>query len=370
MPVGAAMAAAALSVGGGLWIWIDDSGAPSGISAAAPRASADPRIGCGAKGQLPGSGSTAQQNAMKYWIKEYQRACPGAQVAYNPVGSTAGVAQFLRVATAFGGTDGALSPDDVKQSRGACPGGHGIDLPMVGGPIAVGYNLPGVNDLVLDAPTLARIFDSVITRWNDPAIQALNPSTELPDLVIQAVHRSDGSGTTQNFSAYLAGAAPQHWPYPAAKSWQGRGGHSAKGSDGVATEVNTTSGAIGYFELSFATARGIPTVKVATGALEPVAPTPKAASAGIATAKVTGKGKNITLQLDYSTKDAGAYPIVLITYEIVCDRGNQPATLPLLKSFLAYTAGEAGQRVLLGIQYAPLPEIIAARVRAVVGTLS
>ncbi|KUL31892.1 hypothetical protein ADL12_24725 [Streptomyces regalis] len=329
------------------------------------------RADCAKQGKVPGSGSTAQQNAMKRWIKEYERSCPGVRIAYNPVGSGAGVNQFLLGGfTAFGGTDGALKPVDVEQSRAVCPGGRAIDLPMVGGPIAIGYNLPGVNGLVMDAPTLAKIFDSRITQWNDRAIQQLNPGVNLPNLSIKAVHRSDDSGTTQNLNAYLAGAAPAQWPYPAEKSWQGKGGSSADRSDGVVSEVTSSVGAIGYFELSFATARKIDTVRIDTGAAEPVEASTTTASAGIAAAEVIGKGKDLTLKFDYDTLAAGAYPIVLVTYEIVCDRGNDKEVLPALKSFLAYTASEEGQEILPEIHYAPLPENVAEQVRGVVATLS
>ncbi|MER5182604.1 phosphate ABC transporter substrate-binding protein PstS [Streptomyces sp. NPDC002896] len=343
----------------------DGDGRPS----ATPAAVAD--IACAKKGKVPGSGSTAQQNAMKYWIKQYQRACPGVQIAYNPIGSGAGVAQFLRGATAFGGSDSALKPEDVElSSKDVCPGGRAIDLPMVGGPIAIGYNLVGVDDLVLDAPTLAKIFDAQITTWNDPAIRKLNPDTKLPSIRIHPVHRSDDSGTTQNFQAYLSGAAQEVWQYPAEKTWHGRLGESAEGSSEVASVVNSTEGAIGYFELSFSAALKIDTVSIDTGAPEPVAPSPKTASAGIATAEVAGKGKDMTLKFDYATHKEGAYPIVLISYEIVCDTGNQAATLPALKSFLTYTASEEGQKPLAKIHYAPLPDSVAAEVRKVVRTLS
>lgn len=328
------------------------------------------RIACAKDGKLPGSGSTAQDNAMDRWIQEYQRACPSVQIAYRPVGSGAGVAQFLRQATAFGGTDSALKPDDVENSRQVCPGGRAIDLPMVGGPIAIGYNLTGVDQLVLDAETLAKIFDSEITNWADPAIRELNPGVKLPDLKIQAVHRSDDSGTTQNLNAYFSGAASQEWPYAKEKAWQAKGGHSAAGSDGVATTVADTNGAIGYFELSFAARLNIPTVKIDTGASQPVGPSPQSASAGIASAEVTGKDDDMALKFDYATKAEGAYPIVLVTYEIVCNTGNRAETLPALKSFLTYTAGEEGQRILPSIHYAPLPEKVAVRVRQVIRTLS
>ncbi|WP_455356342.1 phosphate ABC transporter substrate-binding protein PstS [Streptomyces sp. SYSU K217416] len=327
-------------------------------------------IDCATQGKVLGTGSTAQQNAMKQWIKNYQQACKGVQVAYWGEGSGAGVAQFLLGETAFGGSDSALKPGQADQSKRVCPGGRAIDLPMLGGTIAIGYHLSGVDGLVLDAPTLARIFDSEITRWDDPAIRQLNPDAELPALPIQAVHRSDDSGTTQNLNAYLAGAAPEQWPYPKEKTWQGKGGQAASGSDGVASEVEGNDGAIGYFELSFAAARDISTVRIDTGAAEPVAATVQTASAGIGSAEIVGTDGDLTLKLDYATKAEGAYPIVMVTYEIVCNRGNNPETLPALKSFLSYTAGEEGQQALPEIHYAPLPAGIAAKVREVIPTLS
>ncbi|WP_308313063.1 phosphate ABC transporter substrate-binding protein PstS [Streptomyces sp. ISL-1] len=346
----------------------DTDSSPAGEASAADPAAA--KIECATQGQLPGSGSTAQQNAMEYWIKQYQRACTGVQIRYNPLGSGAGVAQFLRGATGFGGSDGALKPEEVQWSKDVCAGGRAIDLPMVGGPIAIGFNLQGVDDLVLDAPTLAKIFDSRITSWNHPDIRRLNPGAKLPSVPVHPVHRSDDSGTTQNLNAYLAGAAGGSWPHPVKKSWEGKGGEAASGSIGVASQVQSLDGSIGYFELSFAAAGKISTVKIDTGASRPVAPTPRTASAGMAEAEIAGTGKDLTLEFDYATSAEGAYPIVQVTYEIVCDTGNRAETLPALKSFLAYTAGEEGQKALPGIHYAPLPDSVAGQVRQVVQTLS
>lgn len=307
---------------------------------------------------------------MKYWIKQYERACPPVEIGYNPLGSGAGVRQFMQKFTAFGGTDSPVDPKENRPDEGVCPGGRVINLPMVGGSIAIGYNLPGVDDLVLDATTIAKIFDSQIRTWDDPAIRKLNPGAELPSLPIRAVHRQDNSGTTQNFQAYLAGAAPEVWSYPAEKAWHGKGGESAPGSTAVAASVVSTAGSIGYFELSFAAARHIKTARIDTGASEPVAATEETSSAGIAAATVVGRGKDMTLKFDYRTSTDGTYPIVLVSYEIVCDRGNAAETLPALKSFLTYTASDEGQKPLSRIHYAPLPESVAAEVRKVVSTLS
>jgi phosphate transport system substrate-binding protein len=341
----------------------------SGDSGAKPSA-APIGVPCASHGQVLGSGSTAQVGAMDMWMRNYTHACPSVQIAYRPLGSVSGVSQFLRGATAFGGSDAAMDEDQLGWSKDVCSNGQGIDLPLVGGPVAIGYNLPGVHRLVLDAPTLARIFDSRITRWDDPAIHRLNPGVDLPATSVVPIHRSDGSGTTQNLNRYLSAAAPREWTYPPDGSWHGHGGEAVGGSQAVAAEVQTSEGGIGYFELSYAKELHLTTVSLDTGASHPVDVSVTSASAGISTAKVVGKGNDLTLQLDYGTRTDGAYPIVLVTYELVCDRGNQAATLPALKSFLGYAAGPDGQRPLAAQFYAPLPPDIAARVRAVIPTLS
>jgi phosphate transport system substrate-binding protein len=324
-----------------------------------------------AKGQLLASGSSAQDNAMQAWVKAFQQACSGVEINYSPDGSGAGITKWLQGTTAFAGSDSALDEEETGESKKVCKTGQGINLPMVGGPIAIGYNLPGVDNLVLDADTIAKIFDSKIKKWNDPAIAKLNPDAKLPATDIQAFHRSDESGTTQNLGKYLQAAAPKSWKYEPDKAWKAEGGQSASGSSGVASQVKATDGAIGYFELSYAKSNNIPTVKVDTGASEPVEATTDSASAGIAAAKVASTSdKDLSLELDYNTKADGAYPIILVTYEIVCDKGNKSDALPAIKAFLNYTAGEDGQKILSDAGYAPLPDEIAAKVREIVPTIA
>ncbi|KOG09750.1 phosphate ABC transporter substrate-binding protein PstS [Streptomyces wedmorensis] len=340
-----------------------------GSSKAATTAS---NIACdGAKGQLLAAGSSAQKNAMDLWVKNFQAACSGVEVNYQAIGSGGGITKFNQGQVAFAGSDSALKDEEVAESQKICKGGKGINLPMVGGPIAIGYKLDGVDNLVLDAPTLAKIFDTKITKWNDPAIAKLNPGAKLPDTTIQAFHRSDESGTTQNLGKYLSATAKADWKYdPKTKSWPAPGGQAANGSSGVATAVKDAEGSIGYFELSYATANKISTVSLNTGAAAPVAATTDNASKAIAAAKVKGTGNDLALSLDYTTKAEGAYPLTLVTYEIACDKGNKPETLATLKAFLTYTSGEEGQKVLSEAGYAPLPAEIAAKVRAIVPTLS
>ncbi|OIJ67116.1 phosphate ABC transporter substrate-binding protein PstS [Streptomyces mangrovisoli] len=321
-----------------------------------------------AKGQILSDGSSAQKNAIDAWVKNFSQAC-GVQINYKAGGSGAGVTSFTQGQIPWAGSDSALKPEEVTASKKVCSGGQGIDLPMVGGPIALGYNVPGVDNLVLDAPTIAKIFDSKITKWNDPAIAKLNPDAKLPDLKIQAFHRSDESGTTDNFTKYLIAATPSNWKYSGGKAWQAKGGQSAPQSAGVAQQVKQTSGAIGYFELSYV-ADGMKAVSIDTGASKPVAPSSESATADIAAAKVVGTGSDLSLQLDYTTKAEGAYPMTLVTYEIVCDKGNKADTLPAVKSFLRYIASEDGQKILSTIDYAPIPDAIITKVRSTIEGLS
>ena len=367
-----ALTLGALAVSGALALTAcgsDDNGGGSTSSSSSTANASSANCGTAKKGQqLLADGSSAQKNAIDAWVKAFSQAC-GVQINYKGGGSGAGVTSFNQGQLAFAGSDSALKPEEVTASKQVCKTGQGIDLPMVGGPIALGYNVPGVDNLVLDAPTLAKIFDSKITKWNDPAIKALNKSATLPDLKIQAFHRSDESGTTDNFTKYLIATTPANWKYSGGKAWQAKGGQSASGSAGVAAGVKQTSGAIGYFELSYV-ADGVKPVSINTGASAPVAPSTDSATKDIAAAQVVGTGSDLTLKLDYKTKAEGAYPITLVTYEIVCDKGNKADTLPATKAFLTYIASEEGQKVLSTIDYAPIPDAIITKVRSTIAGLS
>lgn len=365
-----ALSLGALAVSGALALTACGSDDTSGGSGGTSPAAKAGNIKCDdAKGQLLGIGSSAQANAIDAWRQAYAQACSDVQLNYKPDGSGAGVTAFNQGQVAFAGSDSALKPEEVAASKKVCKGGQGIDLPMVGGPIAVAFNVQGVDNLTLDAKTLAQIFDSKITKWNDPAIKKLNPDAKLPSTKIQAFHRSDESGTTDNFTKYLKAAAPSDWKYEGGKAWQAKGGQSAQGSSGLAQQVKQTDGAITYVELSYAK-DGVNTVDIDTGAGDPVKATTENATKAIADAKVVGTGKDLALELNYATKAAGAYPITLVTYEIVCDKGNKAESLAATKSFLGYTASDEGQAALADLGYAPIPTEINKKVRETVAGIS
>ncbi|WLW53970.1 phosphate ABC transporter substrate-binding protein PstS [Streptomyces sp. YU58] len=365
-----ALALGAIAVSGALALTAcgsDDTsnggGASGGATAAAGNIKCDD-----AKGQLLADGSSAQKNAIDAWVKQFTQAC-GVQINYKGSGSGAGITAFTNGQVAFAGSDSALKPEEVTASKKVCTGGQAIDLPMVGGPIAVGFNVSGVDKLTLDSATLAKIFDSKITNWNDPAIAKLNPGVKLPSLKIQPFHRSDESGTTDNFTKYLIATAKKDFPYEGGKAWQAKGGQSASGSSGVAQQVKETNGAIGYFELSYAK-DGIKPISLDTGASAPVEATVDNATKAIAEAEVVGTGKDLALKLNYNTTADGAYPMVLVTYEIACDKGNKADTLAATKAFLRYVASEDGQKILAENDYAPIPADIIAKVRTTIEGLS
>jgi len=323
-----------------------------------------------AKGSITASGSSAQENAMQKWVEEYQAACAGATINYQAVGSGAGIEQFTQGSTAFAGSDSALKDDEQPKADQRCASGKAINLPMVTGPIAVAYNLQGVDSLVLDAPTLAQIFATKVTSWSDPAIKKLNPDANLPSTPIQAIHRSDSSGTTDNFTKYLVAAAPSEWTFGNAKEWKAPGGQGAAKSAGVTQSAKSAQGAITYVEWSFAKNAGLGIAKVSTGAGDPVELTGDSAGKAVAAAKITGTAPDLKLKLDYATKAPGAYPIILVTYEITCVKGLSADQLGLTKSFLSYTASDEGQQVLANLNYAPLPVEIAGKVRDAVNTIA
>ncbi len=321
-----------------------------------------------AEGDLRSSGSTAQGKVMEQWILDFNAKCNANVGAYQGGGSGKGISDFTTNQVDFAGSDSSLKEDQAAAAKSSrCAGADAINLPMVTGPIAIAYNVPGVSDLTLNAEVLAQIFDGKITNWNDAAIAALNSGVTLPDLTIQSVHRQEDSGTTENFTKYLKAAAADSWPYDAAKAWAAQGGIAANGSDGVAQEVSGKEGTVGYVEWGYAKDASLAIAKIDNGS-GAVELTGESAGKAVSAAEITGTGNDVALKLDYATQEEGAYPIVLVTYEIVCSANNGDK-LDVLKAFLGYTATE-GQASLDSLGAAPLPTEIQEKVIASIQALS
>ena len=321
-------------------------------------------------GTLNAEGSSAQQNAIDEVIANYTATCADATVNYNPTGSGAGIEQFTAGQVDFAGSDSALKADEgeVDAAKKRCGGNDAWNIPMVVGPIAMAYNVEGVDSLVLTPEVAANIFKGEIKKWNDPAIAALNKSAKLPSADIKVFFRSDESGTTENFQKYLAGASAGAWTDEPSKVWPGAGEGREK-SSGVADGVKSTPDSITYVEWSYARDNGLGVAQVDNGS-GPVELTGESVGKAIASAKPAGTGNDLRLELDYATKTPGAYPIDLVTYEVVCSKGLPSDKADAVKKFLTFFSSADTQSSLEDLGYAPLPEEVRSKVETAVKALA
>jgi len=331
------------------------------------------KVDCGGKQTLIASGSTAQANAMTKFIDAYHRACPGQNLNYTANGSGAGISEFLSGKTDFGGSDTPLAEDQYAAAKQRCGGADAWNLPVVFGPLAITYNLGSVDSLVLDAATLAKIFNGTITRWDDPALTAFNASMPAED--IRVIYRSDASGTTDNFQSYLQAASVGAWKQGTGKTFKGGVGVGAAGNKGTSELVKTTEGAISYNELSFALQQGLFAAEIKTPAsrrsLRPVRIGTDTVGKTITGAKITGAGNNLVLDISsfYNPAQPDVYPIVLATYEIVCSTYPTFDVAKAVKAFLQAAIGP-GQVELATSGYIPLSPDFQARVSSAVDAIS
>ncbi len=351
----AALAALTLSACG------SDNNAGTSFSSAASGTASSSSADCAGKNSLTAEGSTAQQNAIAEFNKVWGQVCSGKTLAYNPTGSGAGVDQFLAKQVDFAGSDSALKDDQVAKAADRCGGGEAWNLPLVFGPVAMAFNVEGADKLVVNGDVLAKIFSGQIKKWNDPAIAGLNSGATLPDADIKPIYRSDSSGTTDNFQKYLGAAAPQAWTKGAGKEFQGGAGEGAQKSAGVVQAIQATPGSIGYVEKGFAQQAGLKVAQIDSGG-GAVELTDESTQKAVDTAKFKGEGNDLALDLDalYASKEAGVYPLMLATYEIVCSKGYDADTAAAVKSFLTVSANE-GQANLSAAGYVPLPDAFKER---------
>ena len=329
------------------------------------------KVECGGKQTLTASGSTAQANAMTHFVEAFEKACSGQTLNYTANGSGAGISEFASGKTDFGGTDIPLTKEDAEYAAATqrC-GSDPWNLPTVFGPVAISYNINAVDTLVLDAPTLAKIFNGTITKWNDPAITRLNQSMPPGDITV--VYRSDESGTTQTFQDYLEAASDGAWGKGTGRTFKGGAGKSGEGNEGTAATVKNTEGAITYNEWSFAQAQNLFTAKIVTPAdRAPVGITPESVGKTIAAAKVNATGNDLALDTSsfYMPTEAGAYPIVLATYQLVCSKYPDAEVGKAVRAFLQSTIGP-GQADLEDNGYMPLPTDFQFKVSSAINAIA
>jgi phosphate transport system substrate-binding protein len=295
-------------------------------------------------GTLVGGGASSQGTAQEAWIAAFQTANPDVTVEYDPTGSGTGRDNFIAGANAFTGSDRAFKDEELAKDNfaGCVPGTPIVEIPAYISPIAIIFNLDGVDTLNLDAATIAGILKGDITNWSDKAIVSQNPDASLPDLAITAVHRSDESGTTENLADYLKAAAPEVWDAEVSGDWAYEGGEAAQGTSGVVDAVSGGNGTIGYADASRAGDLGVVSVKVGNDYV----PYSSKAAAAIVDASPMVEGRDavdLAIKLDRSSDAAGVYPIVLVSYLIACSEYEDAAKAELAKAYLDYVISDKGQ---------------------------
>ena len=294
-------------------------------------------------GTLNGAGASSQEAAMQGWRAGFESVQGDVTVNYDPVGSGGGREQFIAGGVDFAGSDAALDDEELTAAEERCGASGVFELPNYISPIAVVYNLEGVDDLNLSPATLAGIFAGEITTWNDPAIAEDNPDAELPDTAVTPVHRGDDSGTTTNFTQYLSAVAGDVWTSEPDGEWPLDGGEAAQGTSGVIAAVGAGAGAIGYADLSQAGDLGVANVGVGE---EFIAPSPEAAAAVVEGSElISGRGDyDFAYEINRETTASGEYPIVLVSYHVGCIEYEDQETADLVKAFMQYVISEEGQQ--------------------------
>lgn len=335
---------------------------------AAPADSGEPSAST-LEGTLKATGASSQGAAQQAWVAAFQTANPGVTINYEPTGSGTGRENFIAGASDFIGSDRAFKTEEFASGFKTCATENIVEVPLYISPVAVAFNLDGIDTLNLDAETLAGIFAGTITKWNDPAIAEQNEGVALPDLAISPVHRSDDSGTTETFTGYLNATAPDVWTNEADGVWPIQGGEAAQGTSGVVQAIKAGNGAIGYADASQTT--GLGQVHVGVGD-EYIAYSAEAAAALVEASPLEeGRGDaDLVFDVDPAAAPAGSYPIALVSYLIACEEYEDQNTAALVKAYFEYMASEEGQQAAAdNAGSAPISEGLREKVLAAIDTI-
>jgi phosphate transport system substrate-binding protein len=311
--------------------------------------------GSSLSGTLNASGSTFQLSFQEAAIQAFRSVQSGMTVNYGGGGSGKGRSDLASGVVNFAGSDSPIPSAEASSFKGKTV----LYFPVVIGPITVSYNLSGVSSLKLDGPVIADIFQAKITKWNDPAIAALNPGVTLPSTAITIARRSDSSGTTANFSQFLVDSAP-NWKLGSSSTinWpaNSRGGI---GNGGVAAIIKSTPGAVGYVDFSDAKAAGLTFASVKNKDGSYIAPSVASATTAADNATIE---PNLTFSAIWAS-GAGSYPITYQSWDLVFQKQSSTNTTKMLKAYIGYLLGD-GQKLLPGLNYAPLPASLDSKAKA------
>jgi phosphate transport system substrate-binding protein len=310
--------------------------------------------------RLNGSGATFPKNFYEAAIDGFEAAQAHVTVNYQGGGSGKGRTDLQGALVDFAGSDGLVKDVDKPRFKGPF-----VYIPTVAAPITISYNLPEVNDLTLDGQTIAMIFQRDVKTWDDPAIRALNPGVPLPARPIVVAHRSDGSGTTENFTKYLVKAAPA-WRLKSGSTveWPAET-QAGNGNAGVGQIIKTQAGSVGYVDLGDANTQRLRYAKLRNRSGNVVAPTLEATTKAL-------EGVELKGDLTYEPVDSAnptAYPIVAPTWMLAYTTQPDQVKSEALKAWLSYLVGD-GQKLAEENDYAALPSSFTERAKAAITSIS
>jgi phosphate transport system substrate-binding protein len=305
-------------------------------------------------GSLTGAGATFPAPFYQKAFFDYTQQYPQVTVNYQPVGSGAGIQQFIKNTVDFGASDVPMAAADITSAGGP---DTMTQIPTTLGVVSIAFNISGISSLNLDGPTLAGIFLGHIKKWNDPALTALNSSASLPNTAITVVHRSDGSGTTYHFTDYLAKVSPE-WmtSVGVSKSVKWPVGVGASGNQAVAQAITTTEGAVGYVELAYVVSAGMhqAALKNANG---------KFVTASVAGATAAAAQNTSVSPTNFSiTNEPGdtTYPIAGFSWVMLRTSFSDSVKGRAVVYLFKWLVSAQGQQEGTALQYAPLPAAVQA----------
>jgi phosphate transport system substrate-binding protein len=312
---------------------------------------------------INGAGATFPAPIYTKWFQDYNKSHPSVEINYQAIGSGGGIKQLTEKTVDFGASDAPMTDDEISKV-----GGGVLHIPTVLGAVVITYNLPTVKKAIrLDGSIVADMFAGRISKWNDKKIAALNPGTAFPDTAVIPIYRADSSGTTSVFTEYLAKVSPEWAKSPGhGKTVKWPTGLGGKGNEGVTGQVKNTPGAVGYVELTYATAEKLPMADLKNHAGAFVTPTMKAVSEAAA-----GALKTMPEDFRVSITDSegkGAYPISAFTYLLI-NKEMTGAKGKELVSFLNWAMTD-GQKSAPSLSYAALPSSMIPKIQAKIKTLS
>jgi phosphate transport system substrate-binding protein len=306
---------------------------------------------------INGAGATFPYPIYSKWFDEYAKVDPAARFNYQSIGSGGGIRQITARTVDFGASDGPMTDEQLKAAPGEL-----LHIPTVLGAVVATYNLPGNPKLRFTPEVLADIFLGKITKWSDPRVKEANSGVTLPDQPIIVVHRSDGSGTTYIWVDYLSKVSPD-W-----EKQVGRGtsvkwpvGLGGKGNEGVAGQVKSTPGTLGYVELAYAIKNNLPAPAIRNKAGKFIEPT-------ITSTTAAARAAAATMPADFRvslTNAAGddAYPIASFTWLLVYREQPNETKGKAIVNFLWWAIHD-GQKFTTDLLYAPLPAPVVKQIEA------